>query len=379
MFLLLKMARMFLLKCLLEEAHTLDNLELRRQAYEIRSLSLLTRDDNYVSVYRLSKQLIDQLELELLPIIKSTKRRGKGLTTRIKILCTLAFLASGSYQKIIKENVRTYLSQTSASRCINEVVEALNNPNILKKYIRFPQNIQERQILKERFYEKFKIPAVIGCIDGTLVALKRPAEHEERFFCRKNYHARNVQLITDADLNILHVDPTYGGATHDSFIFNHCDVRNHLEALTNAGEEVVLLGDSGYAQRAYIMTPINNAPDNTPEAYYNMLHATARNSVERTIGLLKGRFRCLLVHRVLDYHPDKVAKIVIACCVLHNMCNRAGMEVVNLTEDENLEEAQVVAEAQRRQSRDIPNHDDLNVGRSRRQDLVNRLWRSRRH
>lgn len=26
--------------------------------------------------------------------------------------------------------------------------------------------------------------------------------------------------ITDADLNILNVDPTYGGATHDSFIFN---------------------------------------------------------------------------------------------------------------------------------------------------------------
>nr|XP_049699849.1 uncharacterized protein LOC126055278 [Helicoverpa armigera]XP_049707585.1 uncharacterized protein LOC126056918 [Helicoverpa armigera] len=139
------MARMFLLKSLLEEAHALDNLEKRQQSARIRSLPLLTRDDDYVSIYRLSKELIDQLESDLLPLIKPTKRRGKGLTTRVKILCTLSFLASGSYQKVIKEGIRTYLSQPSASRCINEVVEALNNPAVVKKYIRFPQNQQERQ------------------------------------------------------------------------------------------------------------------------------------------------------------------------------------------------------------------------------------------
>ena len=69
--------------------------------------------------------------------------------------------------------------------------------------------------------------------------------------------------------------------------------------------------DSGYAQRAYLMTPISGAEDNSPEAYYNDRHLTARNSVERTINLLKGRFRGLLVHRVLNYHPDVVTKIVI--------------------------------------------------------------------
>lgn len=79
------MARMFLFKSLLEEAHALDKLEKRRQYNQIRSLSLLTRDDDYVSVYRLSKELIDQLEYELLPLIKPTKRRSKGLSTRVKV------------------------------------------------------------------------------------------------------------------------------------------------------------------------------------------------------------------------------------------------------------------------------------------------------
>ncbi|KAL4706362.1 hypothetical protein ACJJTC_016656 [Scirpophaga incertulas] len=127
---------------------------------------------------------------------------------------------------------------------------------------------------------------------------KLPVKYAEFIGASNGYHARNVQLITDADLNILHVDSTYGGATHDSFIFNYCVIKDNLEALTNAGEEVTLLGYSGYAQRAYLMTPISGAEDNSPEAQYNDLHSSARNSVERTIGLLKGRFRCLLVHLI---------------------------------------------------------------------------------
>lgn len=76
---------MFLLKSILEEAHSLDKQEKRRQSFQIRTLSLLTRDDDYVSVYRLSKELIDQLEYELLPVMKTTKRKGTGLSARVKV------------------------------------------------------------------------------------------------------------------------------------------------------------------------------------------------------------------------------------------------------------------------------------------------------
>lgn len=51
-----------------------------------------------------------------------------------------------------------------------------------------------------------------------------------------------VFQMADADLNIIHVDPTYGGATHDNFIFEHGVIKDHLEDLTNAGENTFLLG-----------------------------------------------------------------------------------------------------------------------------------------
>lgn len=47
-----------------------------------------------------------------------------------------------------------------------------------------------------RFYEKFRIPAVVGCVDGTHVAIIRPNQNEERFFNRKGYHSRNVLIVS---------------------------------------------------------------------------------------------------------------------------------------------------------------------------------------
>lgn len=121
------------------------------------------------------------------------------------------------------------------------------------------------------------------------------------------------------------------------------------------------------------MVPHSNPETGTPESHYNNLHSSARNSVERTIGLLKGRFRCLLVHRVLHYDPITVGKIVIACCVLHNMCNRAGLPAPKLDEYDLDEESRLLGIL----TQPAPTHDDLVSGQLCRRDLVNQLWRAR--
>lgn len=79
-----------------------------------------------------------------------------------------------------------------------------------------------------------------------------------------------------------------------------------------------------------MMTTYINPIPGSPEEHYNKLHCTALNSVERTIGTLKGRSRCLLVHKVLQYDPAMVLKIMVACTVLHNMCDRAGLPAPTL-------------------------------------------------
>lgn len=80
----------------------------------------------------------------------------------------------------------------------------------------------------------------------------------------------------------------------------------------------IVLGDSGYPLEPWLLTPIENAANNTPEGRYTLAHARARNCIERCFGSLKQRFRCLLKHRVLHYDPVKAANIIYSCAVLHN-------------------------------------------------------------
>ncbi|KAG5862405.1 hypothetical protein JTB14_030916 [Gonioctena quinquepunctata] len=73
------------------------------------------------------------------------------------------------------------------------------------------------------------------------------------------------------------------------------------------------------------MTPVPNAAEGTTEMRHNFRHASARNVIERCNGVLKNRFRCLLGERKLRYDPEKVGTIVVACCVLHNICVRGRL------------------------------------------------------
>lgn len=70
----------------------------------------------------------------------------------------------------------------------------------------------------------------------------------------------------------------------------------------------MFLGDSGYPLLPYLMTPKLNQPPGSPSALYTEHHVRARCSVERTIGILKGRWRCLRKEKALHYSPEFAGK-----------------------------------------------------------------------
>lgn len=77
-------------------------------------------------------------------------------------------------------------------------------------------------------------------------------------------------------------------------------------------------GDSGYPQQPWQFVPIQET-ENEAENDYNRAHRKARLLVERCIGVLKSRFRCLSRQRMLMYTPATAGSIITACAVLHNI------------------------------------------------------------
>lgn len=108
-------------------------------------------------------------------------------------------------------------------------------------------------------------------------------------------------------------------SVHDMRIFRLSGFEDMCTA-ENFPENSHLLGDAAYGIQKYIMVPFkDNGHLTDAQVKYNTCLSQARMMVERTIGLLKGRFRSLL-----DILPmrrtDLIPKYICACCILHNIC-----------------------------------------------------------
>lgn len=108
----------------------------------------------------------------------------------------------------------------------------------------------------------------------------------------------------------------------------------YVEGNHAQGEAGWLIGDSGYPQTPILMTPFLDPQQGTANARYNSAQMRARNTVERCIGVLKGRFRCLLKERSSRYQPSFMCEVIKACAALHNMSRNIIADVEDLADQE---------------------------------------------
>ena len=104
---------------------------------------------------------------------------------------------------------------------------------------------------------------------------------ERHFVNRKGFHSINVQAVVDTDLIFRHFEAKWPGSTHDSFVFTDSQIRQRFEDRELDG---VLVGDSGYARKPYMLVPYGR-PSTEAEEEYNRAHAKTRVCVERAFGL----------------------------------------------------------------------------------------------
>ena len=129
------------------------------------------------------------------------------------------------------------------------------------------------------------------------------------FINRKQFYSVNVQAVCDSNALITNIVARWPGVTHDSHIFDNSTI---AEQFHNGSINGLLVGDSGSACRSYLMTPLLN-PRNEAEVRYNDAQRRTRIVIERCFGILKRRFRCLLVglrtRLATDSSPSQ------SCCI----------------------------------------------------------------
>ncbi|XP_055844508.1 putative nuclease HARBI1 [Episyrphus balteatus] len=272
-------------------------------------------NSKFLKNFRVTKEtFLSILDLLELPVgVRSTY-----IPPILQLAATLNFLGGGAYQRQVGADWSAPMGQSTVCEVITSTLRKMET-KLCPSKIKFSPTAMEGT--KRYFYEKYRIPGVIGCIDGSHIMLLRPSENEHIFFNRKGRHSINAMIICDENTKILAINSKYGGSAHDSFVWRQSAQREKMNTDYCAGSSSTwLLGDSGYPLEPFLLTPYRSAAENSPEAWFNHVHSQARSTVERCIGVMKTRWRCILEERKLRYSPKRSATIVNVCAALHNIC-----------------------------------------------------------
>ncbi|KAG5864224.1 hypothetical protein JTB14_035283 [Gonioctena quinquepunctata] len=259
-------------------------------------------------------RLLKETVIRVLELIEEEIEYPNDLNNSVspinQLLTTLRFYASSGHLATVADFMGIH--ESIASRIVSRLSRAI--ARLYPWFVKLPAS-QETLKIQRDFYDIAHFPRVVGAVDGTHIRIQSPGgEDAEIYRNRKGYFSLNTQVICDASLKLQDVVARWPGSAHDNTIFRNSRVCHKFEQQTFPN--CVLLGDSGYAQKNYLLTPVVD-PLTRGQTLYNESHIRTRNTVERTIGNWKRRFPVLAYG--LCIRLDTVLAIIPATAVLHNI------------------------------------------------------------
>lgn len=228
-----------------------ENVVLPKRIFRERlnPMDVLT-DQELIMNYRFDRRTIYDLAEMVEEDLQPQTMRNHALLPVMQILIALRFFACGTFHSVLAEVFHVHFS--TVSRVVYRVARALCRK--INRFIKFPDHAEQNDFAI-RFHAIAGFPRVCGAIDGTHIRIQAPGEHEDTFVNRKHYHSINVQCICDPDCKITNIVASWPGSTHDSRILTESAICRAFESGMHRG---LLIGDSGYPCRQWLMTPFMN-------------------------------------------------------------------------------------------------------------------------
>ena len=300
---------------MLEQIELVERLLRRRAIIRDRSNPFIEYDDTeFISRFRMNKAGVLVLLDRIGDRLDNTHTTATCIPPVLQLTVALRFYASSSYLKVTGDLFGIDIS--TVSRIVAKVTREI--ASLRGHFIFFP-GADETVHVHRRFHDIAGIPGVVGAIDCTHIAIQSPGgDQAELYRNRKGYFSINVQAIGDSNYMIRNIVARWPGSTHDSRIFDNSHICARFEHQEING---ILVGDSGYPLRPYLVTPVLR-PQTRAQRRYNYALCKTRVVIENLFGILKRRFPCLKLQ--LRLKLDTSLAVIVACAVLHNICRQTG-------------------------------------------------------
>nr|XP_023674188.1 putative nuclease HARBI1 [Paramormyrops kingsleyae] len=231
-----------------------ENERIPKRVFRDRENPLDTlNDEQLILLYKFDRQSIYDLS-DRLQLDHSTNR-SCALPAALQLMIALRFYATGSFQAVIGDVFHVHKS--TVCRVIHRISNAI--AGLLNTVVKFPSKPEEDEIATN-FFNVAGFPRVCGVIDGTHIRIQAPVQHEDQFINRKNQYSINVQLVCNHENKITNVVAQWPGSTHDARILDESILAREFEEGRHKG---ILLGDSGYPCRSWLMTPFRNSANSS--------------------------------------------------------------------------------------------------------------------
>lgn len=215
---------------------------------------------------------------------------------------------------------RFSVSKSTAWQALYRICKLLLEINRRHGFLKWPTIARSAEI-SNYFRRKYHIPGVIGLLDGSHIRIVAPKEYPASYINRKGYHSILLQGVCDHNKLFTDVYAGEVGSIHDYTMFLRSEVSN--KGAESFPDDSHLIGDLAYKLTEKMLVGFKNNGRLTPrEKNFNYVISKVRVKIENTFATLKGRFRRLKYMETV--RPELTCLLVVAACLLHNLCILGG-------------------------------------------------------
>jgi len=283
--------------------------------------------------YPVYLDLLDKTEMELGFTRRPLDFLGtQGVPLELQVLGVLRVLGRGTCFDGIEE---LSLADEETHRVFFHRWTKKFSDKYFTTYIHPPRNAEELARAID-IYTRMGLPGAMGSVDVVHVRWdKCPVTLTNICKGKEGYPSLGYECTVDHHLKYIAVTRGYYGTytdktivQYDKFVSDLHENKYELgrdyeftlydkEGNPSTEKGAYLICDGGYLAWRILMTGFKYYTT-WAEALWSALMESCRKDVERSFGILKGRFRCLKLP--IEFHTqDRIDNMFWSCCILHNM------------------------------------------------------------
>ncbi|XP_062867721.1 uncharacterized protein LOC134330491 [Trichomycterus rosablanca] len=228
---------------------------------------------------------------------------------------------------------------TTVWRCTKEFCIAV--ADVLQREVIAVPSAQGFAELAEEFERTWGVPQCVGTIGRVHIPITVPREYQDEYINQSGWHSVLLQAVVGGRAWFWDVSAGRPGGLDDASALRLSPLWRLMnsaemfpsQSRTIGGEEVgyFIIGDASYPAQSWLVTPFTDADGggglSEQQLIFNARISGVKGAVDTAFSRLRGRWRCLLKRNNCDV--EFATQMVVACCVLHNLCEGRGEEYVS--------------------------------------------------